>query len=72
MCCCAWALPGAAVAVLDAKGTLVGKAVTDQWGYYRIDGLPPGSYSCRSDGVTRNVTLTRSFLFQQNLAAPAK
>ena len=65
-------MPGAAVTALDARGAVVGKTVSDQWGYYRIDNLPPGSYSVRSDGITRSVTLTRSFLFRQNLAAPAK
>ena len=65
-------LPGAAVEVLDAKGDVAAKTTTDTWGYYRVDALPPGSYTVRAEGASRSVTLTRSFLFQQNLAAPAK
>ncbi len=64
-------LANASIEILDARGNIVQRTDSDAWGYYRIDGLMPGTYRVRVAGSTRVVTLTRSFLFQQNLALPA-
>ncbi len=64
-------LANAPIEILDARGNIVQRTDSDAWGYYRIDGLMPGTYRVRVAGSTRVVTLTRSFLFQQNLVLPA-
>lgn len=64
-------LANAPIEILDARGNIVQRTDSDAWGYYRIDGLMPGTYRVRVAGSMRVVTLTRSFLFQQNLALPA-
>ena len=61
----------APIEVLDAAGRIVARGDSDAWGYYRVDGLPPGSYTLRADGAQITVTLTRRFLFGQNLDAAA-
>ncbi len=63
--------PDFPVEVLDSQGKTITQTITDTWGYYRIDGLPPGRYTVRAKGTQRTVTLTRQFLFEQNLALPA-
>ncbi|EQD68399.1 hypothetical protein B1A_07370, partial [mine drainage metagenome] len=66
-------LVNAPIEVIDAQGKVVKKIDSDQWGYYRVDDLPPGTYTVRADGASRSVTLRRAFLYQQDLAvAPAK
>ncbi len=64
-------LANQSIAIFDASGKRVGQVDSDQWGYFRIDGLPPGSYTARAAGGSRQVTLTNAFLFQQNLDLPA-
>ncbi|MCK9366374.1 MAG: carboxypeptidase regulatory-like domain-containing protein [Metallibacterium scheffleri] len=66
-------LANVAIEILDAQGKAVKTLSSDQWGYYRVDGLPPGTYTLRADGASRSVTLQRAFLYQQDLAvAPAR
>ncbi len=64
-------LPDQLIEVLDAKGRPVRRTDSDQWGYFRIDGLPPGTYTVRAAGGSRQVTLKRAFLFRQDLDLPA-
>ncbi|WP_276967500.1 carboxypeptidase regulatory-like domain-containing protein [Metallibacterium scheffleri] len=66
-------LANVAIEILDAQGKAVKTLSSDQWGYYRVDDLPPGTYTLRADGASRSVTLQRAFLYQQDLAvAPAR
>ncbi len=66
-------LANVAIEILDAQGKAVKTLSSDQWGYYRVDDLPPGTYTVRADGASRSVTLQRAFLYQQDLAvAPAR
>ena len=66
-------LANVAIEILDAQGKVVKTLSSDQWGYYRVDDLPPGTYTVRADGASRSVTLQRAFLYQQDLAvAPAR
>ncbi len=66
-------LANVAIEILDAQGKAVKTLSSDQWGYYRVDDLPPGTYTVRADGTSRSVTLQRAFLYQQDLAvAPAR
>src|SRR5690606_32314934 len=30
--------------VVDEQGVAVASVLTDDWGYYRVDGMPPGRY----------------------------
>jgi hypothetical protein len=39
-------LQGVGVELLDAQGTMVKNAMTDQFGLYRIDRLPSGHIVC--------------------------
>lgn len=61
---------GVPVTVATRSGTTVATAVTDIWGYYRVDGLSPGTYRVTAAGASRVVVLDRAFLFQENLPAP--
>ena len=69
--------PSVRVLLLDAAGEVVGRAVTDRYGLYRIDRVPPGSYRLRvasetppegdSPPAERPVEVDDSFLFGQDL-----
>ncbi len=74
------ALPGWTVAVLDSAGRVVGRATTDRFGLYRVDGMPTGVYQV---GVlddptaetpetlaTREIEIVDDFLFGQDLMLP--
>lgn len=63
-------LPNTPVEVIDTDGKVVQRITSDQWGYYRIDNLAPGTYTLRAAGTTREITLTRSFLYGQDLPLP--
>ena len=72
-------LPEVRVAVFDLEGREVGSAATDQFGLYRIDGLPVGSYTLalapESPGAdfqppTRPIEIRDDFLFGQDLVIP--
>jgi hypothetical protein len=65
-------LANVAIEIFDAQGKVLKTLSSDQWGYYRVDDLPPGTYTLHADGASRSVTLQRAFLYQQDLAvAPA-
>lgn len=61
------------VLVIDAAGAIRARARTSAFGYYRLDGLPPGTYTLRAvDRLDRVLTEARAtlvdrFLFGQML-----
>ena len=65
------------VLVLDAQGVIRARARSNTYGYYRVDGLPPGEYTLRAaDRLERPLVETRAklidrFLFGQELVLPA-
>lgn len=71
------ALQGARVELLDAQGNVIKTALTDQFGLYRIDGLPPGTYRLRLVAQSlpdpsisppeRQIEIVEDFLFGQDL-----
>ncbi|MGA0588373.1 carboxypeptidase regulatory-like domain-containing protein [Dyella sp. KRB-257] len=61
---------GVEVLVMNAKGEIAGRAVTNPRGYYRIDELPPDEYTVRTGSVIHSVTLKRSFMYGQDLTLP--
>ncbi len=73
-------LQGVRVELLDAQGTMVKNAMTDQFGLYRIDGLPSGTYRLRITAQSfpdplmtspeREIQLVDDFLFGQDLQVP--
>lgn len=65
-------LSGRRIAVVGDDGSIIGSGVTDQFGLYRVDGVPAGSYTVRTGDnaesmVTRSVEVTDDFLFGQDL-----
>lgn len=64
-------VPGLALEVHDPAGRQVATAITDAWGYYRVDGLPAGRYRVQGAAalVPRDVLLERSFVFGVDLDA---
>ncbi len=61
-------LPGVELEALDPSGVAVARAHTDRFGYYRLDGLPPGTYVLRpagasSDAPRRTFEIRGDFLF---------
>ncbi|PWB69524.1 MAG: hypothetical protein C3F15_14960, partial [Holophagae bacterium] len=71
-------LDGVAVELLDAAGSVVGHGVTDRFGLYRIDRVPPGTYTLRmapgqfpgAELPVLEVSVTDDFLFSQDLQLP--
>ena len=57
----------ATVSAIDAQGHVAATTRTDVRGYYRIDQLPPGSYSVRAGTASRAVTLQRAFVYGRDL-----
>lgn len=66
------------VSLLDESGEVLMDTITDQFGYFRVDGLVNGQYQLvihNSNGdviAQRQVQLKGDFLFDQNLTLPAK
>ncbi|MGD9829914.1 MAG: carboxypeptidase-like regulatory domain-containing protein [Hyphomicrobiaceae bacterium] len=67
---------GMSVIVLAADGKEVGRAVTNDFGYYRIDGLRNGAYRVRAvgedgkpAGPVRAVTVSGDYAFEVDLSA---
>jgi hypothetical protein len=68
---------GLQIHLIDLNGRLVQSARTDQFGFYRMDGIPPGQYRLQlppptgltdaSDLPERSVDVTDRFLFNQDL-----
>jgi hypothetical protein len=65
------------VLVVDATGAIRARARSNTNGYYRLDGLPPGTYALRAvDRLERtlvetSLTLGERFLFGRELVLPA-
>ncbi len=69
------AMPGLALRVASVDGVLERSLMTDQFGFYRADELPPGHYTVealRAGEVVarRNVDISDAFLFEQDLMVP--
>lgn len=74
------ALAGVLVQAVNAAGAVAQSAATDQFGLFRIDGLPPGDYTLRiapesllpgaAAAPQRRIVITDDFLFQQDLTWP--
>jgi hypothetical protein len=68
------------VELVNAAGRKVLSAVTDEFGLYRLDGIPIGRYTLRvpnQDGMTstetfptREVAINKEFIYDQNLQLP--
>ncbi|HEY9799839.1 MAG TPA: carboxypeptidase regulatory-like domain-containing protein [Leptolyngbyaceae cyanobacterium] len=73
-------MPEVQVELINSAGARVSSAVTDQFGLYRLDGVPIGNYTLQvppqnaiKDGVnmpTRTVTINSQFIYDQNLQLP--
>ncbi len=62
---------GASIEAVDGEGRVVGRAESDDYGLYRLDGIRPGSYTLRGVAAgsagppaTRAVTVIDDFLFE--------
>lgn len=53
---------GAMVKTVTQNGTLLGNALTDQNGFYRIDGLRPGSYVVLTQAQNYNIAQTGAII----------
>ncbi|HEX5307138.1 MAG TPA: carboxypeptidase regulatory-like domain-containing protein, partial [Dyella sp.] len=60
-------IASAVVRVLGADGRLVTSVLSNKLGYYRVDQLPPGTYTLQCGDARRHVQLDRRFVFGQNL-----
>ena len=64
--------------LIDAEQSIQGRARSNAYGYYRIDGIPPGRYELRAmaaDGrilARKDVLLDDRFLFGQELTTAAQ
>ncbi|WGV26383.1 carboxypeptidase regulatory-like domain-containing protein [Halotia branconii] len=68
------------VELIDAEGKRVSTTMTDQFGLYRLDGVPVGNYTLRvpaQEGITNGITLpnlqvaiSKDFVYDQNLKLP--
>jgi len=66
---CPW--PRAGLEVVNDEGAVLGRTTANAFGFYRIDGLPPGHYQVRLTGDERpghGVTLDTEFVFDQDIA----
>jgi hypothetical protein len=73
-------LGGVSIELLNALGITLKADVTDQFGLFRIDGVPPGSYTLRvlpavcgsrsAESVERAVVVRADFVFDQDLVVP--
>jgi hypothetical protein len=68
------AMPGKALEITDSTGKPAGQVTTDQFGYYRFDGLRPGTYALRPAGsdksVERTFVIKNDYIFDVNLTMP--
>ncbi|WP_066379842.1 carboxypeptidase regulatory-like domain-containing protein [Anabaena sp. CA = ATCC 33047] len=73
-------MPYIELEVIDAEGKRVSTAATDQFGLYRVDGLPVGKYTLRvpnQENITNSeslpkldVAISNDFIYEQNLRLP--
>lgn len=59
------------IAVYDNKNMRIGTVTTDRFGYFRVDGLAPGTYTLQTDGLPgktiRKITIVDDFVFEQDI-----
>ncbi len=63
-------MPATALDVLDSAGDMVTRVLTNQFGFYRVDGLAPGRYRIRIGAAPEtavSVQLSNDFAFGQNI-----
>jgi hypothetical protein len=67
-------MPGKALEITDSTGKPAGQVTTDQFGYYRFDGLKPGTYAIRPEGseksTERTFVIKNDYIFDVNLTMP--
>lgn len=73
-------IPELEVRLVNAEGKQISSSVTDQFGLYRLDGVPTGKYSLQvpsQEGITssdtlpkREITIDDDFLYDQDLQLP--
>jgi len=67
-------IPGSQLEIVDGAGNPIGQFTTDQFGYYRADGLRPGNYTVKTSGSglpqEKSFTITNDFIFEVNLTVP--
>ncbi|BAY41184.1 hypothetical protein NIES2111_55760 [Nostoc sp. NIES-2111] len=73
-------MPNVEVELVNAEGKPIGTTVTDEFGLYRLDGVPVGKYKLRvpvQDGIANNdalpqleVAINKEFIYGQNLQLP--
>ncbi|MEH2435624.1 MAG: carboxypeptidase regulatory-like domain-containing protein [Nostoc sp.] len=73
-------IPGIEVEVINAEGKRISSSESDEFGLYRLDAVPLGKYTLRippQDGIrnnsnlpTREITIDKDFLYDQNLQLP--
>ncbi|MEH2326758.1 MAG: carboxypeptidase regulatory-like domain-containing protein [Nostoc sp.] len=73
-------IPGIEVEVINAEGKRISSSESDEFGLYRLDAVPLGKYTLRippQDGITNNsnlptrdITIDKDFLYDQNLQLP--
>ncbi|MEH2181987.1 carboxypeptidase regulatory-like domain-containing protein [Nostoc sp.] len=73
-------IPGIEVEVINAEGKRISSSASDEFGLYRLDAVPLGKYTLRippQDGITNNsnlptreITIDKDFLYDQNLQLP--
>ena len=74
-------LAGAEVTIIDSEGNTIKQTQTDQFGYYRVDGLRQGAYTARAATSTPDpdgegplceteFTITNNFLFDVDIVIP--
>jgi hypothetical protein len=64
--------------MLNPEGDVVARGVSDRFGLFRVDSVPPGTYTLRvapdqfpdAEMPTREVVITDDFLFGQDLQLP--
>lgn len=65
---------GVLLEIIDASGAPAGKAITDQFGYYRVDKLRSGTYTLKTPGgessQQKTFTIAGDFVFDVNLTTP--
>ncbi len=72
-------LAGVEVKIIDSEGKTIKQTQTDQFGYYRVDGLRQGTYTARATTSTPDregslceteFTITNNFLFDIDIVIP--
>jgi len=71
------AVAGVTITLHDAEGQLRGSVETNAFGFWRIDGLPPGRYSAQIEHngqvlARRTVVLDEEFVFGQDFQIDAE